>query len=139
MASENDLNVSEAGSYKAHTQGPPSDTSAFHNDTPAPGERRVFDDKVPPPTLRPSMSNESSLPRIPVRKVQEDEIKESMDDNLTVPVVATGAVILLFAMMAGALAIGLMLLKGEEPEPEPEPVVEEVEGIPVRKDLRKTP
>jgi len=137
MSSENDLNVSETGSYKALTQGPPSDTSAFHNATPAPGERTVFDDKAPPPTLRPSISTESTLPRIPTRKLHEEELKGSMDDNLTVPVVATGAVILLFALMAGALAVGLLVTKSPDPKPEPAPVVDEVEGIPVRKDLKK--
>ncbi len=133
------MNVSETGSYKELTQGPPSDTSAFHNATPAPGEHTVFDGKVPPPTLRPSTSNESSLPRIPVRERHEEEFQESTDDHLTVSVVATGAVILLFALMAGALAIGLLITKSAEPEPEPEPLVEEVEGIPVRKDLKESP
>ncbi len=140
MPSEDDLNVnvSESSSYKSHTQGPASDTHAFHNATPAPGERTVFDSKAPPPTRRASLAAESNsnLPKIAIRKRDEEEVKESMDDNLTVPVVATGAVIFLFAMLAGLLALGMLIFGQGDEEPVPEPVVEEVEGIPVRKELK---
>ncbi len=143
MAGEDDLNVSDAGNYKAHTEGPPSDTHAFHNSTPAPGERTVFSGHAPPSSVaRPSVSNESTLPKIPVRKIEEEERKESLGNDLTMPVVATGAVIMSFALLAGILAIGMMLLNvfgggGDDAEPDPaDDLPEEVEGIPVRKDLK---
>ena len=116
--------------------GPPADTQAFHQATPAPGERTLHDGKAPPPPPRDATTSGSNLPKIPVRQRVHEERHEPVGQDLTLPVVAVGAVVMAVALLAGALAVGMLWFGGEEKTNDTPPAPEHVEGIPVRKDLK---